>query len=273
MLHPSQTINGKRLRSTLVLAALCLWNLENAPAQVPSQFQAIYTSLDSYLAGFNSTISGLPLSGSPVLYAGNLKNADSNAGPQLISPGAMPGIQLQLQELKAMGVKAVMVEVGFPMLYEPFLTSQGQSYAAFVTFYQQIAEMIHAAGLKVIVENDTLLTGDVQAGWDAGPFYATLDWTDYQAARAQTAATIAQTMSPDYLVVLQEPTTEANNSGQTQANTLAGSYSLLSQILAGVQKAGVPGMLVGAGTGTAQANAASYIQEYVTLPLDFIDFH
>ena len=105
------------------------------------------------------------------------------------------------------------------------------------------------------MENDTLLTGDVQAGWDVAPFYATLDWTQYQQARAQTALTIAQTMQPDYIVVLEEPTTEANNSGQTDANTPAGSYSLLSQILASVRQSGVPGMLVGAGTRTAQANA------------------
>ena len=50
----------------------------------------------------------------------------------------MPGIQLQLQELQAMGVQAVMVEVGFPVVYQPFLTSQGQSYSQFVTFYQQV---------------------------------------------------------------------------------------------------------------------------------------
>ena len=166
-----------------------------------------------------------------------------------------------------------MVEVGFPMLYEPFLDSQGVSYSQFVSFYQQVAASVKAAGLKLVVENDTLLTNDLQAGWDAAPFYATLDWTQYQAARAQTALTIAQVMQPDYIVVLEQPTTEANNSGQTTANTLAGSYSLLSQILASVSQAGVPGMQVGAGAGTSQEDLLSYIQEYVTLPLNFIDFH
>ena len=81
--------------------------------------------------------------------------------------------------------------------------------------------------MKVVVENDTLLTNsDVSAGWDASSFYATLSWTQYQQARAQTALTIAQTMQPDYLVVVEEPNTEAGNSGQSQANTPAGSASL-----------------------------------------------
>ncbi|HLY20464.1 MAG TPA: fibronectin type III domain-containing protein, partial [Bryobacteraceae bacterium] len=40
-----------------------------------------------------------------------------------------------------------------------------------------------------------------------------------------------------------------------------------------VRQAGVPGMLLGAGTGTAQIDFLSYIQSYVTLPVDFIDMH
>jgi len=200
-------------------------------------------------------------------------NANSNVGPQLINTASWTPITEQIQELHAIGVQAVMVEVGFPMLYEPFLTSQGVSYDQFVTFYQQVAASVKAAGMKLIVENDTLLSNDVQAGWNTAPFYATLDWEQYQEARAQTALTIAQVMQPDYMVVLQEPTTEANNSGQTNAATPAGSYSLLSQILASVNQAGVPGMQVGAGTGTSQLNVMDYIAEYVTLPLNFIDMH
>ena len=262
------------VRGLLILIVLSsVWHVPLARAQVPPEFTDLYNSLDTYLTGFNTTLNLLPESGYPVLFAGNLKDADSNAGPQLVNAGAMPGIQLQLQELKAMGVQAVMVVVGFPMLYEPFLTGQGLSYAQFAAFYQQIAGMVRAAGLKLIIENDTLLTNDVQAGWDVAPFYATLDWTQYQQARAQTALTIAQTMQPDYMVVLEEPTTEANNSGQTAANTVTGSTTLLTQILSSVKQSGVPDMLVGAGTGTAQANALSFIQAYVALPVDFIDFH
>jgi fibronectin type 3 domain-containing protein len=263
------------LFAALVVVALLPHSAARAQSPaIPPVFQDLYTTLNTDLNSFNTTLNGMPGSQTPTLFTGNLKDADSNAGPQLAS-GSMVSIQLQLQELKSMGVQAIMVEVGFPVLYEPFLTSQGQSYAQWVTFYQQLAALVRAAGLKLIIENDTLLTNDVQAGWNAAPFYATLNWTEYQQARAQTALTIAQTMQPDYIVVLEEPKTEADNSGQTEANTVSGSVSLLSQILASVQQSGVPGMQVGAGTGTAQVNpdALSFIQQYVTLPLNFIDFH
>jgi len=197
-----------------------IWALPAARAQappVPPEYQDLYTSLDNYLTTFNATLTPNP--GYPVLFCGDLKNANGNVGPQLVNPSTFVGIQLQIQEIKAMGAQAIMIEVGFPLLYEPFLTSQGQSYQQFVAFYQQVAAAVRAAGLKLIVENDTLLTNDVQAGWNVAPFYATLDWTSYQAARAQNAVTVAQTLQPDYFVAVEEPSTESMNTGQSNANT------------------------------------------------------
>ena len=238
---------------------------------MPPTFQAIYTSLDTYLTNFNATLG--PPTGKQVQFTGNLVNANANAGPQLGNSAGSPAVWLQLQELKSMGVRAIMVEVGFPMLYEPFLTSQGQSYSQYVTFYQQVAANVRAAGLKLIVENDTLLSSDVQAGWNTAPFYATLNWTEYQEARAQTASTIAQTMQPDYLVVLEEPDTEANNTGQTNVNTPSGATAMLSGILTSVHQSGVPNMQVGAGVGTWLKGYLGFIQDFVALSVDFIDMH
>ena len=245
----------------------------STPPPVPTEFQDLYTSLDNYLGSFNTTLSssGNP-SPYPVLYTGTLTNADANAGPQLAGSGYFSGVQLQLQALKAMGVQAVMVAVGFPMLYQPFFSSQSQ-YQQMVSFYAQVATSVRALGMKLVVENNCLLANDVQAGWDTAPFYSTLSWDQYQAARAQTAVVIAQTMQPDYLVVLEEPDTEARMSGQSDANTVSGSSSLLSQILTALQQAGVTGVKVGAGVGTWLPQFDQYIQAYVAQPVDFIDFH
>ena len=260
-----------------VLMFLALLPYGSADAQAPpppAAFQDLYSSLNTYLVNFNGTLNAGTLPQSSTVFAGNLEDANANAGPQLVNPGAMAGIELQLQELQAMGVKAVMVQVCFPILYEPFLTSQGQSYAQFVSFYQQVAASVRAAGLKLIVENDTLLTSnDVQSGWNVAPFYATLDWADYQQARAQNAAVVAQTMQPDYLVVLEEPDTEAANSGQSNVNTASGATAMLSQILASVQQAGVPKTKLGAGVGTWLNGYLGFIQGFVALPVDFIDMH
>ena len=240
---------------------------------VPPVFQDLFGSLNGDLKAFNIALNGI-WNGSkyPVLFSGTLTSADGNAGPPLIASGHYSGVQLQLQALQALGVKAIMVEVGFPMLYEPFFSSQSQ-YQQYVSFYQQVAASVRALGMKLIIENNCLLSNMVQAGWNTAPFYATLNWTEYQAARAQTAAVIAQTMQPDYLVVLEEPDTEAFMSGQTEANTVSGSTSMLSQILARVQQAGVSGMKVGAGVGSWQNEYLEFIQSFVTQPLDFIDMH
>ena len=239
---------------------------------MPPPYQPLYNLLNSDLASFNATL-GSGGSTYPVLYSANLTLANANTGPQLVNTNYLIGVQTELQELKAMGAQAVMIEIGFPMLYEPFLTGQGQSQAAFVSFYQQVAAMVRAEGMKLIVENDTLLSSDVQAGWNTAPFYATLDWTAYQAARAADAVTVEQTLQPDYLVALEEPDTEAANTGQTNVDTSSGAASELSEILAGLQTYRQSGLQVGAGVGTWLYSFQSFIQNFVTQPMDFIDMH
>jgi fibronectin type 3 domain-containing protein len=240
---------------------------------VPPEFLDLYTSLNTYLTTFNASINYGKGSQYPVAFALDLKSANGNVGPQLANSGSLTAMQLQLQELQAMGAKAIAIEIGFPLLYERFLTGQGQNYTQFVSLYQQVAAAVRAAGMQLIVENDSLLSNDVQAGWNVGPFYATLDWAQYQQARAQTALTVAQTLQPDYLVVLEEPDTEAANTGQSQVNTPSGAAGLVSQMLSSVQQAGLPNMKVGAGVGTWLNGGLTFIQDFTALPLDFIDMH
>ena len=258
---------------------------QNCGSQVPSTYLDLCNTLNSDLHAFNTTLSGL-WSGSkaPVLHAGQLSNADSNTGPQLINTNYFNGVQLELQELKAMGVQAVVVEVGFPILYEPFFSSSTE-YQQFVSFYSQVAGAVRGMGLKLIVEDQCLAVNLAQAGWatQLSQFYPTLSWTEYQAARAQTAKVVAQTMQPDYMGVLEEPDTEATMSGQANVNTVSGAVSMLNQIIPSVRKAGVPNLMVGAGVGTWLTGFQGFIQGFtgqqcssqpcVTTPLDFIDMH
>jgi hypothetical protein len=48
------------------------------------------------------------------------------------------------------------VQGGFSMLCDPFQTSQGQFYSAYVAFYQVLATAIRQVGLKLIVANDAM---------------------------------------------------------------------------------------------------------------------
>jgi len=48
--------------------------------------------------------------------------------------------------------------------------------------------MVRAAGMKMVIENDTAWPSGIWSNWpELTAYYATLDWTQYQQARAQTA--------------------------------------------------------------------------------------
>ncbi|HTQ58129.1 MAG TPA: fibronectin type III domain-containing protein [Bryobacteraceae bacterium] len=267
---------SSRFNSIFLILTLCLvfpLCMNGQAPPVPDAYQPIYTLDQNYLQSFMSgTLNpGGALPPYTGMQCGHLKAADSNAGPSLLSSNPTQ----QLLALQALGVPCIEVHLSFPLLYEPFMTSQGQSMAAFQSYYSNLAQQIHGMGLKLMVESTVLFTSALtsQAGWDTAGFYATLDWSTYQQARAQTALTIAQTMQPDYMVVLEEPDTEAMNSGQAEANTPDGSNALLSQILASLQDERAAGMKIGAGAGTWLPNFQSFISEYVTQPMDFLDMH
>ena len=263
----------------LGLFAILTWSglpcsASTPPPPVPPAFQDVYTNLNNYLVSFNSTLNsqwnGVKY---PVLFTANLYDADANGGPQVVANNnCLTDVEVQLQELKAMGVQGVMVQVGFPMLYAPFFSSQSQ-YQQFVTFYENVAAAVRAQGLKLLVDSEALRNGTVLAGWDTGPFYASLNWAQYQQARAQTAVVVAQTMQPDYMVLLEEPDSEATNSGQSDVNTVAGATSMLSLMLSSLQQAGVSGVKLGAGVGIWLPQYEQFIQSFLSLPVDFIDMH
>src|SRR5579863_6278880 len=258
----------------LVLSVLHPLCNADTPAPVPAAFQSLYTELGSYLSSFNATL-GSP-STYPVLYTGTLTTANGNSGPQMLSPNYLTGVQLELQGLKAMGFQAVMFELPFTVLYQPFYTYIGNAaqYQQFVNFYTQVASMVRAAGMKMVIENDTAWPSGIWSNWpELTAYYATLDWTQYQQARAQTAQVVAQVMHPDYLVLMEEPDTEAGITGQTNVNTVSGATEMVSLMLGGLKKQGITGIQVGAGMGSWYPQYLALTQSLAALPLNFIDMH
>jgi len=295
-------MNGKLLSKATTLAGfsavltLALFGVPGCEAQapVPPAFQDLYDSLNADVGAFNTAINGI-WSGTkyPVVYAGDLQDADGNAGPSLIGSGYYPSALLELRALKAAGVQGVMVQVEFPILYAPFydfLATQpgfgGVTYQQFVDFYQQVAQNARAAGLKLIVENNVLLSNDASAGWApaVGAYYATLDWDQFQQARAANALKIVQIMQPDYLVVLEQPDTQAQQTGQANVGTVSGAVSLVNTILGTLQPVR-DSVKVGAGVESFLGSFQSYVQAFAGVNcspsqpcvdppgLDFIDMH
>ena len=260
----------------LAISIPCQANVPTPPTPpaVPAGYcQTIDSELHNDLSAFNNTLNSL-WNGTtfPTLYAGNLLSANGNSGSSLISSSHFQQVQTQMQELQAMGYQGIMVAVTFPVLYAPFYSDQSV-YQQYVSFYSQVAATARAMGMKVVVENDVVLTSDAQAGWpNAGAFYKSLSWQQYMAARAQMAATVARVMQPDYLVLAEEPDSEAVQSGQTNLNNPINAAAMVSAELNAVQSLNLP-VKLGAGMGSWSVNLTQYMSNYVALPLDYIDFH
>jgi fibronectin type 3 domain-containing protein len=251
----------------------------------------MYSQLQGDLQAFNTVLATPPTwtpipfpTGGSTIYGANLQWANSNTGASISSPSYFQTVvQPQLQGFKALGVQAVSVAVLFPVLYEPFYGSQA-AYQPYLTFYTQVAEAVRAAGLKLIIDDEILFSNDTAAGWtNMNAFYAPLTWSEYVAARATMAATIEQYMQPDYLMLANEPDTEALQTGQTNLNNPADAAAMVQAEITAVKNylstATVsPYPKLGAGFGTwMQLNGTSSLLNYINaetaLPLDYIDFH
>lgn len=246
-----------------------------APPPPAGYCSTIYNELQTDLTAFNQSL-GNPAP-YPTLNIAQLRMADANTGPSISGPNYLAAVEAQLQELQAMGVKGVAVQVGFPALYEPFYGS-ASALAPYTSFYQQLGQAVRAAGLKLIVENDVLLASGSDAGWtNLTSYYSTLNWTQYVAARAAMAATLAQTMQPDYLILAEEPDTEAANSGQSNLNDPVQAAAMIASEIVSVRLADL-NVKLGAGVGswlgpTGTGSLVNYLTNYLLLPLDYIDFH
>ncbi len=180
----------------------------------------------------------------------------------MLTGGAGTGAQLELASLHALGVNTVTVAIGFPILYQPF---DAFDYQGYLSFYKQLAVNIHAAGMKMVVE-----TGVV----DVPGYCPTLADPMYLAGRAQQILTIAREIQPDYLVIAEEPDTEAETTGKPFIATVPGFSSMVDIFLSQLNSAGFTTTNVGAGVGTWIDNAQGYIQALAAKSrLSFIDLH
>jgi fibronectin type 3 domain-containing protein len=240
----------------------------------------IFSELKTDLQAFNLLLKvppiWTPVPGGPTIYAANLQVADANAGAAIGGAGYLSTVLPQLNEEKALGAQAIEVQIGFPVLYAPFLGGETQ-LQPYLAFYQGVAQAVKALGMKLIVENDILLANDIQSGWpNLSAYFSTLSWSEYMQARATMAATIAETMQPDYLILAEEPDTEAFQAGQPNINIPADAAQMIAGEISAVRASSFPNSKLGAGFGAWPQSPYSlleFIAAYVALPLDYIDSH
>lgn len=239
---------------------------------VPGEYQAMSSELDGQLTRFNQLVtSRWDGQKAPVLFSGELLSANGHLGPALIRQGHLDATLLEVDRLRTLGLGAVTVQISFPMLYRPFFRSD-EEFAAHVDYYRRLAGAIRGRGMKLIVKTQALFS---KGGWttlDPGSFYRRLTLADYVGGRAQVALTITRDVKPDYLVIVSEPDTEADQTGFPM-DVPANSVRLVTSVLTALTSAGVSGIPVGAGVGTWFPKYREFAQAYAGTGLDFIDLH
>ena len=219
--------------------------------------------------------------GSPML-AGQLTAANATSGPNLLSSSTLLTAQMQIALWKATGATAMFVQVGFPMLYAPFMATTGTNYGAlFSSFYGAIARLIRAQGMKVCVELiPPLLAGPQLSGgnWPSlQDYYNSLTTVSaYATARAGQVTAVIQAMQPDYLVIMEEPDTETGQTGQDMVN-LANAVQVVNAAITAARNAATtysdPTLKIGAGFGTwLQAGASSCSGSPSSCVNSYLDF-
>jgi hypothetical protein len=105
----------------------------------------MYSSLSSFRSAMAQSWDGAR---APVAFSANLVSAHSSRGPAVLTPGLPAALELEIDNLKALGVGAITVHVSFPMLYRPFHGSD-EEYQRYLAFYVRLAESIRARGLRL----------------------------------------------------------------------------------------------------------------------------
>lgn len=243
-----------------------------APAVVPAPLAAVYAELEGHLARFDRAVrTRWDGTKAPVLFSGELLAANGHLGASLIRPGHQRGVEATLAAFQTLGMQAATVQISFPMLYRPFYASD-EEYTAYLDAYRAIASAVRARGMKLIVKTQVIFSKGGWTSWDVGSFYRRLTVEEYIRGRAQVALIIARELRPDYLAVVMEPDTEADQSG-LPVGTPAASVRIVTAVLEGLRAEGIAGVRVGAGMGTWQRDYDAFARAFAATGVDFIDLH
>ena len=161
-----------------------------------------------------------------------------------------------------MGVQGVTIAIGYPLLDPTFPDN-----AQYLSYFQQVVSMIHARGMKVLIESQILFANTpyspLKYDWSSLPY------SQYVTNHIAQDQLIINQIHPDYLEIGVEADTEAYLSGYSQLNTPSGWTSYIEQLLSSLNK-GNTKLVAGAGAWLD----TSYLTGFASDPrLDFISTH
>ena len=286
---PSSTTKSNSVVSPTPSSASLTTKTTLTPAHtVPAQYASLYNQLEGYVTTDDKLVSS-QWDGTvyPVNYAAELITADTNAGPGILTASERQMMTAELDGEVSLGVKAVTVEIGFPVFDPNFYIFNGQSAAQaqqtvqnWLDYYVNLAQAIHSRGLKMIVEANPLLSFYISSTSSFNPtgYYKSLDFATYEKLRSQHNIILSQQVKPDYLLLQTEPQTDAVNDFRQELNNANRDTAMIGQFSADLESAGIRGLhssiQIGSGAGTWQPDWKAYFTGLDAIPgLDKVDTH
>lgn len=235
---------------------------DNPANQVPAEYQALYTELETNLNNFHNRLNN-QWDGhrGNTLFGAELITANGNRGEALLEPVTLVVTGLYLDRLQEMGAGGVTVQLSYPLLRGDFPRSD-----EYLSFYQQVGEMIHQRGMKFLVETGPTFSEPEFSNIQVD--FSTLTVDQYFSDQHDIALLIAREIQPDYLSISAEPETEMMLTGLTF--TVDEYLQHIQTVLADIDRSN--GLLVGGGAGNWENPA--YLKRFIEeTDFDFVNFH
>jgi hypothetical protein len=234
----------RRILPLILLAALPVEAQRRravTPGAVPPAYRVLYNALnsglDQWMAYLNTRT---PIPGHRTVFGTEVITANTNRGPALLGPDALPGTRLFLDRLADMGVEGASISIGYPMLDPSFPRSD-----EYLAFYREVAREVRHRKMKLHVETGVVFTNTPFADIDVD--FSQLTLAQYIAGKRVMMARILEHMQPDFLGLGGEPDTEAALTGLEELNDPDVYANAVRQIAEGLDRGATK---VGAGVGT-----------------------
>ncbi len=194
------------------------------------------------------------------VFSAELIVANSNRGEALLDPATLYSIGITLDSLQTLGVKAINLSIGYPLLDPSFPRSQ-----EYLDFYKKVVAEIRDRGLGVIMDTTTLFP-DVDYGELDVSFEG---WTleRYMQEKKAMIQTVLRELKPDYYTIENEPTTMRANTGLDFS--VENQTQMVDFFLDGLERGAT---LMGAGAGTWD-DMAYFESLALNTNVDYLDLH
>lgn len=265
----------RKLTFVLFLGS-CAWAQNPS---VPATYQSLFTSLEGNLSTFATGVTARTGTVGSTLWSTDLLLANANSGLQLLRSGYFDTYVIpELDRDQSLGLKAVTVTMGFPVVTPDFYAFNGDSadFTAMLQFYTNVSQAIHQRGMKMVVESAVLFPGffSENSGFNLSGYFATLSDAQFVAQRVQNLLNVAK-VQPDYINLNSEPTTDLQLTNRPGLYGSPDAFASLNDTIVTQLKAQGVTIPLGSGVGNweQKGNAQPWVTALVRSKIDYFDIH